>query len=110
MPQEARAGLRGVLKGAFMNALNPAPYIFWGTVGGPIFLNGWRESPHIGIAFLVGFYGTLITGFAVLIWVFGTVGSLHPKARKVLSGVSAVALTLFGFVQLFLGIKTVWDF
>ncbi len=108
-PQNTRGGLRSVSKGAFMNALNPAPYIFWGTVGGPILLNGWRESPHIGIAFLVGFYGTLITAFAVLIWVFGTVGGLHPRARKILSSISAIALTLFGLAQLLLGISSVWN-
>jgi threonine/homoserine/homoserine lactone efflux protein len=105
-PSDSHAGLRGVLKGALMNALNPAPYVFWGTVGGPILLSGWRVSPQTGIAFLSGFYGTLIGAFAVFIYLFGALGGMHPKARKILSGISAAALCLFGLFQLVLGIMS----
>jgi threonine/homoserine/homoserine lactone efflux protein len=95
----------GVLKGALMNALNPAPYIFWGAVGGPILLEGFKDESGGGIAFLIGFYGTLVGGFAVLIWFFGTVGQLGPGVRKILSAVSALALFLFGMWQLTGGIR-----
>lgn len=109
-PSSHSEGLKGVLKGAFMNALNPAPYVFWGTVGGPILLNGWRESPMSCAAFLLGFYGTLICGFGVLIFLFGAAGGLHPKARKILTGVSAAALGLFGVFQLAMGIMSTTEF
>ncbi|MDJ0762821.1 MAG: LysE family transporter [Myxococcota bacterium] len=101
----ARSSVKGGLKGAAMNALNPAPYIFWSTVGGPILLTGWRESPGIGIAFLVGFYGTLIVGFGILIWFFGTAGGLNPKVKKALSAISAIALLTFGLLQFYLGVR-----
>ncbi len=98
------AGVRGFFKGVAMNCLSPGPYIFWGTVGGPILLNAWRTSPLNGIAFLVGMYGTLLTGFAILIRIFGTAAGLGPKAGKVLGIVSVVALAGFGLYQLGVGI------
>ncbi len=95
----------GVLKGAVMNLLNPAPYIFWSVVGGPILLEGFKNESGGGIAFLVGFYGTLIGGFVILIWFFGTVGQLGSGVRKALSAVSAIALFLFAMWQLTGGIR-----
>jgi threonine/homoserine/homoserine lactone efflux protein len=95
----------GVLKGAVMNMLNPAPYIFWSVVGGPLLLEGFKTENGGGVAFLCGFYGALIGGFAVLIWLFGTVGQLGAGVRKALSAVSAIALFLFGIWQLTGGVR-----
>jgi threonine/homoserine/homoserine lactone efflux protein len=95
----------GILKGALMNCLNPAPYIFWSVVGGPILLQGFKDANGGGVAFLVGFYGTLIFGFGVLIWLFGTVGQLGSGVRKTLGAISAIALLLFGVWQLTGGIR-----
>ncbi len=95
----------GILKGALMNLLNPAPYIFWSVVGGPILLRGFKDAGGGGVAFLIGFYGTLILGFGILIWLFGTVGQLGSGVRKALSALSAIALGLFGAWQLFGGIR-----
>jgi threonine/homoserine/homoserine lactone efflux protein len=95
----------GVLKGAVMNMLNPAPYIFWSVVGGPLLLEGFKTENGGGVAFLSGFYGALIGGFAVLIWLFGTVGQLGAGVRKALSAVSAIALFLFGIWQLTGGVR-----
>lgn len=93
----------GIFRASLMNFLNPNPYIFWGTVGGPIFLAGWRVSPSWGLAFGVGMYVTLIAGFMLFIWLFGKMGSLSVGANRVLSGVSAVALVVFGVWQLWQG-------
>jgi threonine/homoserine/homoserine lactone efflux protein len=95
----------GVLRGAVMNTLNPAPYIFWSVVGGPMLLEGFKSETGGGVAFLVGFYGALIGGFAILIWFFGTVGQLGSGVRKALGAVSAIALFLFGMWQLTGGIR-----
>lgn len=86
-----------------MNALSPNPYIFWATIAGPIFLEGWRQSKIIGVSFLVGFYGTLIGGFAGFVTVFALSKRLDPRVSQVLSFVSALALLGFGLVQLWLG-------
>jgi threonine/homoserine/homoserine lactone efflux protein len=39
-----------VLKAALVNLLNPAPYLAWSLVMGPLLLRGWREAPANGIA------------------------------------------------------------
>jgi hypothetical protein len=87
-----------------MNFLNPNPFIFWGLVAGPRLVQGWRESLGAAFAFLIGFYGTLIGGFAVLVVLFGAARNLGAATGKALTGVSAVALALFGLFQLWQGV------
>ena len=101
---EPEAGRQNVLHAALMNLLNPNPYIFWGTVGGPILLGGWRLAPAVGGAFLVGFYGLLIGGFMLFIVLFGTLGQMNPRVSWILSGVSALVLLVFGGYQLASGV------
>ena len=91
-------------KGAFMNSLSPGPYIFWSVLAGPIVLEAWRQSPGLGMSFVAGFYGTLISGFALFVILFATAGHFDPKFSNGLRGVSAVALLLFGLYQLWTGI------
>jgi threonine/homoserine/homoserine lactone efflux protein len=100
-------GQQNLLKATFMNLLNPNPYIFWSTVAGPAFLNGWRESAAHGLGFLFGFYGALIGGFAGLILLFGITGRLDRRVSRVLALGSAVALLAFGIYQLGLGIRAI---
>lgn len=68
-------------------------------------LEAWRISPLHGLAFLLGFYGTLIGGFALFIILFGTARQLGPRVSRALSGVSVVALLLFGLWQLVTGLR-----
>lgn len=91
---------QSVLEAALMNLLNPNPYIFWGLAAGPILLQAWRISPALGLGFLLGFYGTLIGGNALQIVLFGTARRLGPQVSRALTGVSAVALLIFGAYQL----------
>ncbi|MBS1252217.1 MAG: hypothetical protein MAG451_01255 [Anaerolineales bacterium] len=56
-------------RGVLVNALNPNPYIFWVTVGGPTLLAGWHESNVYPFAFLASFYTFLIGSKAVVAWV-----------------------------------------
>lgn len=47
-------------QGAIANALNPAPWMFWITIGGPLLRTAWNEGPVAPAAFLVGFYALLV--------------------------------------------------
>jgi threonine/homoserine/homoserine lactone efflux protein len=47
-------------KGAFVNFLNPHPYLFWFTVGGPILLRAWSITPFYAAIFLIFFYLAII--------------------------------------------------
>jgi threonine/homoserine/homoserine lactone efflux protein len=60
------SGLNELWQGVLVNLLNPNPYIFWITVGGPTLVAGWRESSVYPLAFLAGFY-TLLVGSKILV-------------------------------------------
>lgn len=55
--QPARHALR---EGIVANAVNPNPWMFWITVGGPLLSEAWSQSPLSAAAFVVPFYGLLI--------------------------------------------------
>jgi threonine/homoserine/homoserine lactone efflux protein len=95
---------QSVMEAALMNLLNPNPYLFWAFAAGPVLLQAWRSSVAQGLSFLLGFYGMLIGGFAVVIVLFATVGRLGPSVRRGMIMLSAVALTLFGLYQLLQGL------
>jgi threonine/homoserine/homoserine lactone efflux protein len=66
-------------KGAAVNALNPHPYLFWLTVGGPSVIRAWAESPLWAVAFVAVFTGCIV-GSKVLI------ASVVGRSRHLLSG------------------------
>ena len=93
-----------ILKAALTNILNPNPYIFWGIVAGPILLSAWRQSATFGASFLVGFYGTLVGGFLLLITIFAAGRRFVPRLNSSLSLLAILALTVFGIFQLYSGL------
>jgi threonine/homoserine/homoserine lactone efflux protein len=95
---------QSILKAALMNGLSPNPYIFWGTIGGPLLIAGWRQSPTHGMSFMAGFYVMLVGGFMAFIALFAIAKNLDPRVSRGLSFMSALALLLFGLYQLWLGV------
>ena len=93
-----------LFKAVFINLLNPAPYLGWSLIMGPLFLEGWRIEPSYGIALIIGFYLTMILTLAGIIILFGFARKLGPKVSKILLGISAIILFGFGIYQLWLGI------
>lgn len=93
-----------LLKGALLNALSPNPYIFWATIAGPIFIAGWRETPRLGLSFLLGFYVALIGGFMAFIALFALTERLDARVTRLLSAFSAATLLAFGLYQLSQGL------
>ena len=59
-------------KGVLVNALNPHPYLFWVTVGAPMMIKAWKESPLMAIAFLTGFYVCLVGSKVFIATLAGT--------------------------------------
>jgi threonine/homoserine/homoserine lactone efflux protein len=86
-----------LLRGIAVNALNPHPYLFWTTVGGPAVVRGWRESPLYALAFLVSFYALLIGSKAVIAWLVSRQAGALSQVwyRRVLAG-SGVLLVAMG--------------
>jgi threonine/homoserine/homoserine lactone efflux protein len=93
-----------MIKAVVMNLISPGPYIYWSLVAGPLFLEAFRSAPHRGIGFLLGFYGTLVGTFGLIIMVFGKARDLGPKVTRALLGASAAALAGFALFQLWRGL------
>lgn len=100
--QDVQAGpQRELWRGALVNALNPHPYLFWMTVGGPALVASWRTSPWHTLAFLVSFYGLLIGIKIAVAWLVSRqAGNLSVVwYRRVLAG---CGLLLFAMAALLL--------
>jgi len=69
--EEAHDQPRSFRKGALINALNPHPYLFWATVGGPLVLKSGHESLLAPILFGAGFYSLLVGSKLFLAFVVG---------------------------------------
>lgn len=67
---EAATALAGsdMAKGIVTNLLSPYPWLFWFTVGAPILVTAWGGAPLRALAFLAGFYGTLVGAKVVVAW------------------------------------------
>lgn len=79
-----------------INIFSPAPWLFWSTVNGPLLIEGWRQTPLAGIGFLVGFYGTLIGVFALIVLAFGWLRGINPKVTRSLMMAATALLILIG--------------
>lgn len=95
-----------LLKAALMNLINPAPYIYWSLVTGPILVAGWQRDPAYGMGFLVAFYAVLIGGLLGVMIVFGSTRQLGERVSRMLLGISVLALAGFGLFQLWRAVST----
>lgn len=94
----------GFVRAALVNLTNPNAWIWWSVAGGAALTSAWKASPAQGLAYLGGFYLSLVGGNALLIVLFGEVGRLGPRAGRVMTGLSALLLLIFGGFQLVKGI------
>lgn len=85
---------RSLGKGAAVNALNPHPYLFWLTVGGPAVLGAWSEGPARAVAF-VAVFSACIVGAKLLVAV------VAGRSGRLLSG------TAYGVVMRALGLALI---
>lgn len=93
-----------IVKGMMLNFLNPAPYIFWGTVLGPMLLEALAQSAlHVG-AFFLGFYGTFLGLMAIFVFVFDRLRRLDPRFTRGLSLLSVGIMVLLGLNFLWQGL------
>jgi threonine/homoserine/homoserine lactone efflux protein len=87
-PKDRADSLR---KGILANLLNPYPYIFWLTVGGPVLIDSFATGFIWGLSFIAGFYCMLVASRVVLILVVGKSlkfikGNGYTLVLKVLGG------------------------
>jgi threonine/homoserine/homoserine lactone efflux protein len=99
-------GLEGqsIFQAALLNLLNPAPWIFWSTVAGPAFLQGWRVSPVTGLGFLLSFYASMLALLMATVAVFSAAGRLDARIVRTLNLISGLALVGFGLYQVWVAL------
>tara|TARA_Y100000780_G_scaffold132772_1_gene119303 strand:+ start:13435 stop:14046 length:612 start_codon:yes stop_codon:yes gene_type:complete len=95
-----------IRKGVVTNVLNPAPYLFWLTIGAPIIIK-MQSASKMGMFFLA-FYAALL-GTKVLIAYLISVGRNNQNALKYISKTLAVIIWGYGFYFLFLWVKMIWE-
>ena len=95
--------MKSLFSAAAVNLLNPGPYLGWSLVMGPLLMRAWRESPGLGIALLISFYGTMVLTLAGIIVLFSFARRLGPRVNRALIGASVLALTGFAVYELWLG-------
>lgn len=91
---EAGDPRRELWRGVVANALNPHPYLFWATVGGPALVSSWRISPWHTLAFVLPFYFVLLGSKVTVAWLVSRrAGALSQEwYRRVLVGCSLLLL------------------
>jgi L-lysine exporter family protein LysE/ArgO len=90
----------GLWRGMLMNALSPGPYTFWTLVNGPLLLSALRISWAHGGAFLLGFYGAMISSLVGIAALFHQAQRLGPRMVRLLTLASIIILVIFGGVLL----------
>jgi threonine/homoserine/homoserine lactone efflux protein len=82
-------------KGLTVNLLNPHPYLFWLTVGGPLVMQSYAQSEFGAmVAFLSGFYGCLV-GAKVLLAFLVHSGRAWLQGRGYRSALQLSGVLLF---------------
>ncbi|MEJ2247054.1 MAG: LysE family transporter [Acidobacteriota bacterium] len=96
MEVDAASNIRAsFVKGIVANLLNPAPYVFWLTVGAPLFLQAKEISWTVVAAFLGAFYGLLVGAKLLLAVLIG-------RNRHLLEGgYYKAVMRLMGIILLF---------
>lgn len=104
----ARSTGRALLvRAVLINGLGPGPWIFWGTVMGPLLLQQWRLSPGRGLAFLGCFYGALVGLLALQLALFTFARRLGPRIARGGAWLGLVLLLGFAAILILYGLGTI---
>ncbi|MGE5856194.1 MAG: LysE family translocator [Syntrophaceae bacterium] len=91
-------GPQSLGKGVAVNALNPHPYLFWLTVGGPSVIRAWADNPLGAVAFVAVFSASIV-GSKVMVAV------MAAQSRHVLSGKGyGIVMRVLGLMLLFFAV------
>lgn len=87
---------RTLMQAAGINMLSPGPYIFWGTVTGPLLMDALNESVVWAVAFLGSFYGAFLGSMAVIVIVFDRLRHLDERMTRGILYLTVGVLALLG--------------
>jgi threonine/homoserine/homoserine lactone efflux protein len=99
--EEGEAGSGSLAKGVATNFLNPNPYLFWSTIGGPIVVRSADRGVLLAATFVFTFYLMLVgSKVAIAVAVGRSRGLLHSSAFVWLN--RGLGVVLLAFAALFL--------
>ena len=99
----ATAPSGGVIKAVLTNLLNPHPYLFWVTVGGPLVAAAYDHSLLSALGFLAGF-------FVMLCGAKAGIALLVGRGRHLLTSRAYTwALRVLGGVMWVFAVAFAWD-
>jgi threonine/homoserine/homoserine lactone efflux protein len=87
---------RTLSQGLLMNWLSPGPYIFWGTINGPLLIGALQLSIWHGVAFMLAFYGTFLSILALYVIVFDRLRRLDARFTQIIFLITLAVLVIFG--------------
>jgi len=94
---------KSLTKGILANALSPHPYLFWFSVGGPIYTKAMGQETMAALAFVLVFYVFLVGSKVLLAVITG-------KSKSFLSGkVYLGVMRSLGVVLCVLGLFLFYD-
>ena len=88
-------------RGVVVNLLNPAPWLFWMSVGGPLLRDAWSHGGLIAASFIVPFYLLLVGTKVAVAWAAGTGRSrLGDRGYRILLSGAAALLGMLALLLL----------
>ena len=87
-------------KGIAVNFLNPSPYMFWMSIGGPLVLKAFQTHIAFSLFFIVPFYGVMVGSKCLLAVISGKsrgflTSRCYVYTMRLLGGVLAVFALVF---------------
>lgn len=87
------------------NVVSPAPYLFWGTIHGPLVLEGAeRFGWGVALAYIAIFYIIFFAGVSLIILAFDRARGLSPRIVRGILLLTILGLAFFGVSLLWQGI------
>lgn len=91
---------KSLTKGVTLNLLNPAPYLFWITIGGPILIPAYYQDALSPLWFIIGFYALLVGSKIALAYATGKSrdfikGNIYINIMRVLGAVLVIFAIYF---------------
>ena len=99
------AGLAPLRRGALVNLLNPAPWLFWATVGGPFLVATWRDAPAEALTWVAGFYLALVGAKVAL--AVGLAPAHRAQSTRVFRALLLASGLALGAVSVLLAVEAI---
>jgi threonine/homoserine/homoserine lactone efflux protein len=94
----ATSGWKITARAVLINGLGPGPWLFWGTVMGPMLIEHWRLSAGRALAFLGLFYGILIGLLGIQLALFAYARRLGSRVARAGTWLGMALLAVFAAV------------